>query len=144
MRDAKLSTEELTQALATGAVSAFMTSGATGFDSKVWEQVKYYYDVRAWLPKNLVIVSKKAFDALDKSTQDAVLAAAAAAETRGWKVSEEKNTWYKEQLVKNGMKVEAGSEQLRSDFKKVGATIISDWTSQTGAEGQAIIDAFGK
>ena len=135
---------ELTQALATGAVSAFMTSGATGFDSKVWEQVKYYYDVRAWLPKNLVIVSKKVFDALDKPTQDAVLAAAAAAETRGWKVSEEKNTWYKEQLVKNGMKVEAGSEQLRSDFKKVGATIISDWTSQTGAEGQAIIDAFGK
>lgn len=46
--------------------------------------------------------------------------------------------------MKNGMKVEAGSEQLRSDFKKVGATIISDWTSQTGAEGQAIIDAFGK
>ena len=135
---------ELTQALATGAVSAFMTSGATGFDSKVWEQVKYYYDVRAWLPKNLVIVSKKVFDALDKPTQDAVLAAAAAAETRGWKVSEEKNTWYKEQLAKNGMKVEAGSEQLRADFKKVGATIISDWTSQTGAEGQAIIDAFGK
>ena len=59
---------ELTQALATGAVSAFMTSGATGFDSKVWEQVKYYYDVRAWLPKNLVIVSKKAFDALDTPT----------------------------------------------------------------------------
>ncbi|MEO8410113.1 MAG: TRAP transporter substrate-binding protein, partial [Propionivibrio sp.] len=51
---------ELTQALATGAVSAFMTSSATGYDSKVWEQVKYYYDVRAWLPKDLVIVSQKA------------------------------------------------------------------------------------
>ena len=135
---------ELTQALATGAVSAFMTSGATGFDSKVWEQVKYYYDVSAWLPKNLVIVSKKAFDALDKPVQDAVLASASAAEARGWKVSEEKNTWYKEQLVKNGMKVEAGSEQLRSDFKKVGLTIVADWTTQTGAEGQAIIDAFRK
>lgn len=135
---------ELTQALATGAVSAFMTSGATGYDSKVWEQVKYYYDVSAWLPKNLVIVSKKAFDALDKPTQDAVLKSAAAAEARGWKVSAEKNTWYKEQLVKNGMKVESGSEQLRSDFKKVGLTIIADWTTQTGAEGQAIIDAFRK
>ena len=135
---------ELTQALATGAVSAFMTSGATGYDSKVWEQVKYYYDVSAWLPKNLVIVSKKAFDGLDKPTQDAVLKSAAAAEARGWKVSAEKNTWYKEQLVKNGMKVESGSEQLRSDFKKVGLTIIGDWTTQTGAEGQAIIDAFRK
>ena len=135
---------ELTQALATGAVTAFMTSGATGYDSKVWEQVKYYYDVSAWLPKNLVIVSKKAFDRLDKPTQDALVKAAAAAEERGWKISAEKNAWYKEQLIKNGMKVEAGSEQLRSDFKKVGLTMIGDWTTQTGAEGQAIIDAFRK
>jgi len=135
---------ELTQALATGVVQAFMTSGATGYDSKVWEQVKYYYEVNAWLPKNLIIVSKKAFDGLDKPTQDALLQAAAAAEARGWKISEEKNAWYKEQLVKNGMKVEGGSEQLKSDFKNVGLTIIGDWTKQTGAEGQAIIDAFRK
>lgn len=135
---------ELTQALATGAVTAFMTSGATGYDSKVWEQVKYYYDVSAWLPKNLVIVSKKAFDALDKPAQGALLKAAADAEARGWKVSADKNGWYKEQLVKNGMTVENGSEQLRSDFKKIGLTMIADWTTQTGAEGQAIIDAFRK
>ncbi|WP_319244259.1 TRAP transporter substrate-binding protein [uncultured Propionivibrio sp.] len=135
---------ELTQALATGAVTTFMTSGATGYDSKVWEQVKYYYEVNAWLPKNLVIVSKKAFDKLDKPTQDAVLKAAAAAEVRGWKTSEEKNKWYKEQLVKNGMTVSAGSDQLQSDFKKIGLTMIGDWTTQTGAEGQAIIDAYRK
>lgn len=135
---------ELTQALATGAVTTFMTSAATGYDSKVWEQVKYYYDVSAWLPKNLVIVSQKAFDALDKPTQAAVLKAAAAAEARGWKASAEKNAWYKEQLIKNGMKVEEGSEQLRADFKKIGLTMIGDWTTQTGAEGQAIVEAYRK
>jgi TRAP-type C4-dicarboxylate transport system substrate-binding protein len=135
---------ELTQALATGAVTAFMSSSATGYDSKVWEQVKYYYDVNAWLPKNLIIVSQKAFDALDKPAKEAVLKAAAAAEARGWKVSAEKNNWYKEQLVKNGMKVEKGSEQLQADFKKIGLTMIGDWTTQTGAEGQAIIDAYRK
>ncbi len=135
---------ELTQALATGAVGAFMTSSATGFDSKVWEQVKYYYDVKAWLPNNLVIVSKKAFASLDKPTQDAVLKAAAAAGARGWKTSEDKDNWYKEQLVKNGMSVSAGSEQLQSDFKKIGLIMIGDWTTQTGAEGQAIVDAYRK
>ena len=135
---------ELTQALATGAVTAFMTSGATGYDSKVWEQVKYYYDVKAWLPKNFVIVSKKTFDSLDKPTQDALLKASAEAETRGWKTSAEKDGWYREQLVKNGMTVSAGSEQLQSDFKKIGLTMIADWTTQTGAEGQAIIDAYRK
>ena len=38
----------------------------------------------------MVFVSKKAFDALDPATRKVVLDAAAAAETRGWKVSEEK------------------------------------------------------
>jgi TRAP-type C4-dicarboxylate transport system substrate-binding protein len=135
---------ELPQALATGAVTAFWTSAATGYDSKAWEQVKYYYDVAAAIPNNLVIVSKKAFATLDKPTQDAVLKAAAAAEARGWKISQEKNAWYKEQLVKNGMKVEPGSDQLKSDLKKVGLTMTADWTTQSGAEGQAIIDAYRK
>lgn len=135
---------ELTQALATGAVNTFMTSAATGYDSKVWEQVKYYYDVSAWLPKNLIIVSKKSFDALDKPSQDALLKAAAEAESRGWKISQEKNAWYIEQLIKNGIKVESGSAQLKADLKKVGETMIADWTKQAGADGQAIVDAFRK
>lgn len=135
---------ELTQALATGAVNAFMTSAATGYDSKVWEQVKYYYDVSAWLPKNLVIVSKKSFDGLDKATQDAVLKAAANAEARGWKTSQEKNAWYVEQLKKNGMQVEAGSAQLKADFQKIGETMIADWVKQAGGEGQTIIDTYRK
>ena len=135
---------ELSQALATGAVAAFITSSATGYDSKVWEQVKYYYDVKAWLPKDFVIVSKKAFAALDKPTQDAVLKASADAETRGWKISAEKDGWYRDQLVKNGMTVSPGSEQLQSDFKKIGLIMIGDWTTQTGAEGQAIIDTYRK
>jgi TRAP-type C4-dicarboxylate transport system substrate-binding protein len=135
---------ELSQALATGAVTAFMTSGATGYDSKVWEQIKFFYDTQAWLPKNLIIVSQKAFDALDKPTQEAVQKAAAEAEARGWKVSEEKTKFYLEQLTKNGMKVEAPSAQLKADMKKVGDAMIADWVKQAGADGQAVLDAFRK
>ena len=80
-----------------------MSSGATGFDSKTYEHIKNFYDTQAWLPKNAVIVNQKAFDALDKPTQAAVLKAAADAETRGWKLSEEKNGWYIDQLKAKGM-----------------------------------------
>ncbi|GAB3192098.1 TRAP transporter substrate-binding protein [Hydrogenophaga aquatica] len=135
---------ELTQALATGAVTAFMTSGATGYDSKVWEQVKYYYDVSAWLPKNLVIVSQKAFDSLDKTAQAAVTKAAEDAEARGWKISAEKNGWYLDQLRKNGMVVEPGSAQLREQLKSIGEIMVTDWVQKTGADAQAIVDAFRK
>ncbi|MCX7693874.1 TRAP transporter substrate-binding protein [Tepidimonas taiwanensis] len=133
---------ELSQALATGAVNAFMTSGATGYDSKVWEQVKYYYDVAAWLPKNVVFVSKRAFEALDKPTQDAVLKAAADAEARGWKESEEKTAWYLEQLRKNGMTVSRGSPQLQADLRKIGETMVQEWSRQAGPEGAAVLDAY--
>ena len=135
---------ELSQALATGAVAAFMTSGATGYDSKVWEQVKYFYDTQAWLPKNAVLVSQKAFDALDKASQDAVLKAAAEAETRGWKTSEEKTKFYLEQLAKNGMTVAPSSAALKADMKKVGDTMIGEWQKTAGADGQAILDAYRK
>src|SRR3989442_2186925 len=96
---------ELAQAFATGAVNANITSGATGYDTKAWEVVKNYYDTQAWLPKNVVFVNKAAFDALDKPTQQALLKCAADAEKRGWRTSEDKNKWYLEQLVKNGMNV---------------------------------------
>ena len=135
---------ELAQAFATGAVNANITSGATGYDTKAWEVVKNYYDTQAWLPKNVVFVNKAAFDSLDKSTQQALLKAAADAEARGWKTSEEKNKWYLEQLAKNGMTVAPPSPQLKSDFKKIGDTMTGEWLKTAGPDGTAIVEAYRK
>src|SRR6266536_2380016 len=111
---------ELPQALATGVVNAFMTSGSTGYDSKAWESLTYFYDTQAWLPKNVTFMNKAAFNALDKPTQEVVLKAAAVAEERGWKSWQEKTRWYLDQLAAKGMKVEPPSPALIAGFKKVG------------------------
>jgi TRAP-type C4-dicarboxylate transport system substrate-binding protein len=135
---------ELAQAMATGAVNANITSGATGYDTKAWEVVKNYYDTQAWLPKNIIFANKKAFDALDRASQDAVRKAAADAETRGWKVSEEKTAYYLGELKKNGMNVSPPSAQLKADFQKIGQTITAEWLKTAGPDGKAIVDAFRK
>jgi len=135
---------ELAQAMATGAVNANITSGATGYDTKAWEQVKYFYDTQAWLPKNIVFVSQKAFDALDKASQNAVLKAATEAEARGWKVSEEKTAFYLGELKKNGMTVAPPSPALKAGLKKIGDTMTAEWVKTAGADGQAIVEAFRK
>ncbi|MBX3606689.1 MAG: TRAP transporter substrate-binding protein [Piscinibacter sp.] len=135
---------ELSQAMATGVVESYMSSGSTGYDTKTYEHIKYWYDTQAWLPKNAVIVNKAAFDALDKPTQAAVLKAGADAETRGWATSKAKNTEYIELLKKNGMNIVAPSEQLKADLKKVGDTMLKEWLEKAGAEGQAVVDAFKK
>ncbi|MBN9372974.1 TRAP transporter substrate-binding protein [Hydrogenophaga sp. YM1] len=135
---------ELSQALATGVVENNMTSGATGVDSKLYEHLKYYYDVQAWLPKNAVIANKKAFDALDKATRDGLMKAAADAEARGWAASEKVNTDTLATLKANGMAVEPPSAALKADLQKVGATMLQEWLSKAGPEGQQLIDAYRK
>ena len=135
---------ELPQALATGVVNSFMSSGGTGYDSKVWESLDHFYDVQAWIPKNYTIVNKAAFDALDKPTQEAILKAATTAEARGWKAWEDKANWYLDQLKAKGMKVQAPSPALKSGFQKVGEQLTADWLKKAGADGQAIVDAYKK
>ncbi|NBW47474.1 MAG: C4-dicarboxylate ABC transporter substrate-binding protein [Betaproteobacteria bacterium] len=135
---------ELSQALATGVVESTMTSGATGVDSKLFEHLKFYYDVQAWLPKNAVIANRKAFEALDKATQDAVMKAAADAEVRGWAESRKVNTSTLEVLRQNGMTVTPPSAQLKADLKRVGDTLLKEWMDRAGAEGKALVDAYNK
>ena len=135
---------ELSQALATGVVESYMSSGSTGYDSKTYESLKYWYDTQAWLPKNAVIVNKKAFDALDPATQAAVTKAAQDAEVRGWKLSEEKNEWYKKALSDKGMKIMVPPAKLVTDMKQVGTIMLTDWQKKAGPEGEAIVTSFSK
>ncbi|SAI54184.1 exported protein (TRAP dicarboxylate transporter) [Bordetella ansorpii] len=135
---------ELSQAMATGVIDSYMSSGSTGYDTKTFEYIKKFYDTQAWLPKNAIIVNKRAYDALDPATQEALKKAAAQAEERGWKSSEEKNTWYLEQLQKNGMEIVKPTPELREGLGAIGRRMLDDWLKKAGPDGQAMIDAYRK
>lgn len=135
---------ELSQALATGAANNFLTSSASGADGKLYEQVKYFYPVNAWLPRNVTAVNQKAFDALDKATQDAVLKAAADAEVRGWKASEKVDEDSIAILKANGVTIAPPSASVQAALKKIGDTMTEEWLASAGADGKAIIDAYRK
>ena len=144
---ATIQAAELAQALSTGVVETHMTSGATGVDIKVWDSMgkgAYYYDAQAWLPKNLVVVNQKAFDALDKPSQEAVLKAAAEAEARGWKASEARKKETLEIMAKNGMVISPPSAALKADLKKIGETMLAEWEKNAGADAKAILEAYRK
>lgn len=135
---------ELGQALATGGVQNFLTSSASGVESKLHEQVKYFYPVSAWLPRNATVVSQKAFDALDKPTQDALLKAAAAAEQRGWATSEKLDGEYMKELASKGMTISPPSDSIKKELAAIGETMTAEWLKTAGPEGQAVIDAYRK
>ena len=135
---------EVSQALATGVIESYMSSGSTGVDSKTYEHLKYWYDTQAWLPKNAVIINKAAFDALDAPTKAGLLKAGADAEVRGLAASKRTNTESIEKLKAGGMQILPPSAALKADMKKVGDTMLKEWLEKAGPEGKQLIDAFAK
>jgi len=122
--------------------SALLTPPLTaGFAAHL---IKNFYNVQAWLPKNMVMINLRAFNGLDKPTQEALLKAAATAEQRGWKLSQDKNAWYLDQLKARGMNIIEPSAALNADFRKMGDTMLADWLKKAGADGKAIVDAYRK
>ncbi len=140
----KIEAAELSQAFATGVAESMISSGSTGYDRKIWEHVKYWYDTQAWLPKNMVIVNIESWNGLDDATRKVVEEKATAAEDRGWAKASELADWYKEQLAKNGMTVGPAGETLGSDFRKIGETMMKEWLERAGAKGQGVIDSYKK
>lgn len=135
---------EIPQMFATGAMHAMITSSATGTSSKAWEFVKNYYKTNAWNPKNVVVVNTRAFKRLPKAQQSALLAAAKAAEPRGWEMSRKRESDADELLRKNGVAVGEPSAELKAALGKIGEQMAQEWEKSAGADGQAILKAYRK
>lgn len=142
MAPVQIEAAELSQALATGVVESFISSGSTGVDSKAWESLSHFYDVRAWLPRNIVFANKDAFEGLSEGARAALMDCAAEAGKRGNATAEELTAGYLETLAENGMTVSEPSEQLREELAAFGETMTEEWIAEAGEEGRAIIEAY--
>jgi len=135
---------EVTQALATGKITSLITSAQSGVDYKVWESLGYYYDMRGWMPKNMIVVNKAAFDALDADTRKIVLAEAARAEEAGWASSRRVTDETTKALADNGLKVEVPSAQLDKDLRAIGKQMLDEWLAGADDDVRAVVAAFQK
>lgn len=142
MQPTTIEAAELSQAFATGVADAMISSGATGYDRALWEHVDYYYDVKAWLPRNMVFVNGEVWDGLSAELQDVINTAAANAEETCWARAEELDSWYVEQFVEHGMTVGTLNDEMQAVFEDVGATLRDEWLETAGERGQAAIDAY--
>ena len=104
---------DLPTAFATGRVDVMITSASTGVDTKSQDYLTHYIDTQAWLPRNIVIVNKDAFDKLSAAEKKAVTDAAKAAEDRGWKLSIEEMTIKTKALKDAGIKVLPPSPRVK-------------------------------
>ena len=141
-RPVTIQAAEVAQALATGRINSLVSSAQSGVDYKAWESVKFFYDVQAWLPKNMIIANKAAFNGLDKALQGQLLAEARKAEEAGWASSVRTAESTKQTLASNGMKVAAPGAKLAGELSAIGRQMVDEWLATAGADGKSLVDAF--
>ncbi|WP_278366831.1 TRAP transporter substrate-binding protein [Marinobacter salarius] len=133
---------EIPQAFSTGIIDAMITSPSTGANGQAWDYLSHYTDIKAWIPKNVVVVNKRAFRRLSEEQQQVILDAAAAAETKGWegvRVTAAEDT---ATLAENGIEVSEPSEQLMQEFQKIGDIMIQEWEEEAPKEVGTILQNY--
>ena len=133
---------DIPQAFATGIVEAMITSPSTGVSTSAWDFVEHFYEIDAWIPKNMVIVNQRAFDDLSPEFQQAVLDAAALAEERGWEMSQAETAEKTQILIDNGIQVHDPSPRLAADLAVIGETMTAEWLAEAGDEGASVISGY--
>lgn len=133
---------EVNQALSAGKLDSMITSGLTGVENQVWTQIKHYYGINAWFPKNIVFVNQQAFDALPVPVQQAVTKAASDAETRGWAMSAAIAEESVAELQRKGIKVERPPADFDADLKRLGERFSLEWLRSVGKEANQIFIPF--
>lgn len=135
-------TPEIPQAFTTGIIDMMFTSSSTGVSSQAWDYTAYYIDTRAWVPKNMVIVNKRAFRRLPEEQRAALLDAAARAEIRGWRMARRETVQDTQRLRENGMQVIEPDEALQAHLRAAGRMLAEEWAEESGEEGRRILDAM--
>jgi TRAP-type C4-dicarboxylate transport system substrate-binding protein len=143
MAPTKIEAAEISQAFSTGAVESMITSPTTGKNSKIWENgVKYFYDIAAWFPKNMVVAHRGSWNKLDADTQMLIKREAAAAEEKGWMLSRVGNIEDKKALAAAGMVVGKVNADLEKHFQKVGKKMAKEWKKKAGKTGASVLAAY--
>jgi len=142
MTPVQIEAAEISQAFATGVAAAMISSGATGYDRKVWENLTHFYTVNAWLPRNYIFANLDAWNGLDAATRDVFEGCADLAAYAGYWRSVQYTDFTTNQLAENGMTVAPPSAQLEADLQEIGRTMTEEWLADAGEEGAAIIEEF--
>ena len=133
---------EISQAFATGVAESMISSGATGYDRKVWESLSHFYEVDAWLPYNYVMVNNDIWSDVSDANKTAITGCAEEAAARGLQASKDYTQFTMDGLRDGGMTVQPAGDALMGELREIGATMTTEWLEAAGEDGQAIVDAF--
>ena len=142
MLPVQIEAAEISQAFATGVAESMISSGATGYDRKVWEHLTHFYEVDAWMPRNSIFVNMDVWNSVSDANKAAIEGCGDLAAYAGYWRAVQYTDFTLNGLRAGGMTVEPAGDALQAELNEVGATMAAEWEAAAGEAGAAIIKAF--
>jgi TRAP-type C4-dicarboxylate transport system substrate-binding protein len=133
---------DIPTAFSTGRVDAMITSVSTGKAMSAWDYVSHFSDANLWFPKNIVFINKRSFDRLDEASQQAVLDAAAQAESRGWQMSRDDRAASAKALKEHDMTITEPQGELQSQLQAAGDKLFESWRERAGEQAEQLVSDY--
>ncbi len=133
---------EVPQAFATGIIAAQLTTAPVAADTNVWDYSRVFTNANIATSKNAVFCARRVFDALPEVQRTAILAAARAAEARGWTLASEAQAEAETRMTARGVQVLDPTPALRQALAEAGRVMTEEWIARAGDDGRRMIEAY--
>ncbi len=136
---------EVYSSLATGLIDSVITSTPTGVDGKFWEVLQYYHPLNITVATDMVNVNLKAFNKLDKETQETLVRLGKEMEEIMWQRVVEIDKEKEAICNQNGIETVPPSKELLKALAEVTESIRADWLKDAPQDAKAAYaDFMGK
>lgn len=135
---------ELAQAFMTGVADVMVASSPIVVNTRGWDYGRFFYDVRAFNPRNAVIAGTRTMRALSEAQVSVIRAVAGEAEARGWELAAEEERQNLGVMAENGIRVIDPSPAMRTEMAAAAAAMITPWAERAGADGTVLRQAMGR
>jgi TRAP-type transport system periplasmic protein len=138
----RIETPDLAAAARERKFDLVFTSAAQGIDTKLYETLPYFYQANAWLPRNLLFVNQKTFNALPREQQLSIVKLAGKAEERGWEMSERFAQTSTQALAQAGGKVAPLPPAVRTRLERLGNQIARETVEKSDPQLMVLVSRF--
>lgn len=138
-----LSWGDVVPQLATGGISAVLTSAEAGANGSFWEHQDHFAAIQYAIPLNMVHMNKAAFDNLTEAQQSAIIEAARLTDEHNWKAVESRTEQNYKTLSEHNVTInDPVPEELFSALSEAASSVVENWLETTGDDGATIMSQF--
>mgnify|MGYP003629849252 FL=1 len=138
----KVPLKDVTSAFEQGKLDGRFASLSVGEDSQIWTYAPYLNDLRIWIPKEIVVMNKSAFDKLDEKTKAAIEKASLKAERNGWLQTKERVETDLASLKNGGIIYSKPSNKLLRELEAINQRMTQEWIEQDPKQNGDIYRAY--